>query len=332
MACSSSENNVFSFEENKERLVDNISDTTYYGRNEIIDRFLRAEPRVLITWRPDGHRTVKAAYTRSQQYLQLISSSIIPAPTDTWKLSNRLIDPLQVDQYSLGYYQGSANQQWQWSTEAYIKFSRNLIEYKNGANLILNPIKETELLVADGRSYGLELMTRKLTPPWTGWVSYTLSRSERRVRSDFAELQINDGAYYPDNHDKLHDFTAVIKYQPNQKWSFSSALYYNSGRPITFPSGKYEINGQLVTDYSERNQNRISDYHRMDLSCKWEPAGSTEKKWHHAWAFNIYNVYARKNAYTYLFRSSKTNPGSTEVVSYSLFGTAIPSITYNFSF
>ena len=322
---------IYQFDPSTSWSAQAITDTLQFNSKEIIDQFLNPEPRIAVNYITGNHSSIKSAYSRSNQYLQLISATAIPSPTDIWKLSNRYLQPLQVDQWSTGFYYFNPTSKWQWTVETYYKKYLNLIEYQNGANLILNPVPETELLNAVGRSYGIEIAVRKELKTWSGWLSYSLSKTERRATTNDLSQQINNGNYFPDNHDKRHDITAVLKHSISPSWSISGAFYYNSGRPITFPVGKYELFNQLVTDYQDRNQNRISKYHRLDLSCRWSPV-RPDQRWQHYWTLNVFNVYARKNAYTYFFQTSEENPGQTEVASYSIFGTIIPSVTYNFSF
>lgn len=307
-------------------------DTIQYTGRSLVDFFNGIEPRVSLNWLIKKNQSMKLSYTRSNQYLQLYSATAIPSPTDIWKLANRFAPPIQSDHLSLGYYINFLENQWTSNLEVYVKSLDNLIDYRDGADLLFNPTPETELILTEGRAYGTEFFLAKNSGSWTGWFSYTLSRSERRVKDTRVSPVLNDGTYYPDNQDKTHDLNVLTKFQPNSKWNFSASFFFQTGRPITLPDGRYQINGQIVPYFSNRNQDRLSNYHRLDLATKWTPKAQISKRWKGAWTATIYNVYARKNAYTYLFRPSENDPLTTEVVKYSIFGSAIPSISYSFEF
>ncbi len=313
-----------------------IADTVKLSNWELIRDFYNIEPRASLNWRLNENTSIKAAYNRTYQYIHLISNTITPSPTDVWKLSDRNIEPTQTDHFSLGYYRNFQNNSWESSLEIFHKDIRNIIDYKDGADLLFNPNPETEFLNARGRASGLEFFLKKNTGITRGWVSYTLSRTVRKVKSDLPEENINDGAFFPDNNDKTHDFSLVILHQFTPRLSFSSTFNYSTGRPITLPIGKYTFEGNPIPHFSGRNQDRLSDYHRLDLSARLQGKkvrndGKT-RKFTDSWTLTLYNAYARRNAFSYIFREDPDVPGQTQIVRYSVFGSIIPSLTYNFKF
>ena len=221
------------------------------------------------------------------------------------------------------------------SVEMYTKNLNNVIEFKDGAELLFNENIETELLNGTGLAYGAEFFLKKNSGRFTGWFSYTLSRTEQRFRSKFPELRINDGNSFATDFDKRHDFSLVGIYRISRRVSLSSNLNYSTGRPITLPVGKYVFDGKIVPHFEDRNLFRLPDYHRLDLAVRI--AGKTERKGRvrnnrDYWLVTLYNVYARNNIYSYFFRESENNPGETIAIPYSIFNSIIPSVTYNFRF
>ncbi len=326
---------IFIYDDSMSRSPNSIIDTLKFKPKEVIDSFHGLEPRISINWRFTNAKSIKMSYNRINQYVHLISNTASPAPTDIWKLSNRYVEPIKTNHYSLGLYQNFSENMWETSLEVYYKDMKNLLEYKDDADLFFNAHPETELISGEGRAYGVEYYMERTKGLLKGWFSYTLSRSERKANGEFPEEVINDGKYYPDDHDKTHDISLVGIYEFSDRLSFSASFNYSSGRPLTFPTGKYEINGTIVPYFEGRNQNRLTDYHRLDISAKWSPERKKERKLNLSnsyWTFTLYNVYARRNAYSYFFRQSETNPELTEVIRYSIFGTIIPAVTYNFKF
>jgi hypothetical protein len=203
------------------------------------------------------------------------------------------------------------------------------VEYKDGAELLLNRNIETELLEGSGRAYGLELMARKTMGKITGWASYTYSRTERLVDGEYPEERINGGKYFPSNFDKPHDLTLVGNIDFTKRLSFSANFTYSTGRPVTYPTSQYVVDGLLIVKYSDRNQYRIPDYHRLDLSFTLEWNHRRNKKWHGNYNFSIYNIYSRRNAYSVFFKAQGRNPQAFRL---AVLGSAFPSFSYNFKF
>ncbi len=326
---------VYTYLPNQPRERGNIIDTTTYASGELIKAFQNLEPRVSINYNFGSGNTIKASYNRANQYIHLISNTITPSPTDIWKLSDTHIDPSYSDQYTLGYYKLLPALNLDFFAEAYYKTTNNIIEYKEGADLVLNETIETEVIQGNARAYGLELYLRKKVGRFRGWLSYTLSKSERRIDGVDVSEKINNGEYYPSDFDRTHDFSLSGIYSINDRWTLSSNFVYATGRPITFPEGKYVYDNIVLPSFNQRNQQRLTDYHRLDISARLEgkkiKSNGKPKKKVDYWTFSIYNVYGRRNAYSYLFRQEEGSD-QAEVVRYSILGTLIPSVTYNFRF
>jgi hypothetical protein len=224
---------------------------------------------------------------------------------------------------AFGYFRNFSNNRFETSVEVYYKDLKNQIDYKNGADLIFNSTVEAELVFGRGWSYGAEFFVKKNEGKLTGWLGYTLSRTMRQF-----DL-INNGTAFPARHDRVHDISIVGMYYLTKNLKLSASWVYYTGNAVTFPSGKYTIDGHLVNYYTERNGYRMPDYHRLDLGLTW--IRKKTDKWESSWNFSVYNAYARENAYYIDFRESEDNPGKTEAVQVSLFK-AIPSVSYKFKF
>ncbi|MEM7371348.1 MAG: TonB-dependent receptor [Bacteroidota bacterium] len=298
----------------------NVSDSTVFGSNEVVKNYGGLEPRVSATYVLDQQSSLKASYARNRQYVHLLSNSTSTTPTDVWVPSSEIVEPEIADQLSIGYFRNFDDNRWEASLELYYKDLQNQIEYKNGADLFLNETVESQLVFGSGQSYGAEFLLRKTAGKWTGWVSYTLSRTTRQFD------EINNGKAFSARQDRTHDVSVVAIYEPNPKWSFSGSWVYYTGDAVTFPTGSYVVDGQLVSLYTERNSYRMPDYHRLDLSATWygkNPNTSLNA--------SLYNAYGRKNAYTIDFQESETVPGTLEAVKTYLFRW-VPSVTWNFQF
>ena len=308
-----------------------IIDTLQFDNLDLISRDINFEPRASINWLLNNKTSIKASFSRTAQYLHLISNTISPAPTDIWKLSGQFIPPTRTNQYTLGLYKNLKSNTWELSSEVYYKSIENNIQYKNGADLIFNENIETELLLSEARAYGLELYAKKKTGRLQGWISYTLSRAESRIPEN------GDERFVLENHDKTHDFSTSWSMKMSKRLSASANFVYNTGIPVTLPTDKYIFEGNLVPHFQFRNNSRLPDYHRLDLSVRLEGRQFKKKKQKARknsdyWIFTLYNVYARQNAYSYFYRESPVDPGTAQVVKYSIFGTIIPALTYNFKF
>jgi hypothetical protein len=300
----------------------NVSDTASYSTSEMVKTYFNIEPRISAGYLISESSSVKASYARNTQYLHLLSNSTSTSPTDLWVMSSPIIKPELADQYAVGYYQNFRNNTIEFSVELYYKSMQNQIDYKNGANTQANELIEGELLFGKGRAYGAEFFVKKKYGQFTGWVSYTLSRSERQVTG------INDGNWYPVRQDRTHDAAIVVMYD-YKKWSFAATWVYNTGAAVTFPSGKYIVDGNVQFYYTERNGYRMPAYHRLDIGATWERKKT--EKFESSWNFSVYNVYGRENAYTITFQQDPNDASKTQAVQTSLFR-MVPSITYNFRF
>lgn len=296
--------------------------TVSFSSGEFYRNYTAFEPRINLTWLLSEESSIKAGFNRMSQYIQLLSNYSAGTPIDYWLPCSNNIKPQLVSQYSAGYYREFKQKGLEFSLEAYYKDMTNQIDYKNNANVFLNENAESELVFGKGRAYGIEFLVRKNAGPFTGWLSYTLSRSERK----FDEITDH---WYPARQDRTHDISIVLNYQLNPKLSFSTTWVYYTGNAYTSPVGKYEVDGNVVNLYGERNNSRMPAYHRLDLGANLvlkKTARFTSEL-----NFGLYNAYARKNAYLINFRASEANPNVTEAVKLYLF-TAVPSVTWNFKF
>ena len=294
-----------------------------YKDGESIKYYGGLEPRLAAKYELNKVSSVKAAYNRMYQYLHLLSNTTTSSPTDLWVPSSNNVKPQISDQVSAGYFRNFKDNQYELSVETYYKLMQNQIDYRNGADLVFNEEVEGELVYGKGKAYGLEFLVRKQTGRLTGWVSYTLSRSLRQFGA------INNGKEYPARQDRIHDIAIVGMYDVSPKVKLSANWIYYTGSAVTFPSGKYELNGMQVPYYTERNGYRMPDYHRLDIGLTYvtKKTAKTERSWN----FSLYNAYGRENAYTINFQQNEDNPQQTEAVQVALFRW-IPSITYNFKF
>jgi outer membrane receptor protein involved in Fe transport len=287
----------------------------------------------------DANTSIKASVTRLSQYLHLLSNTSSPTPLDVWTPSGPYIKPQLLDQYAFGYFKNLRDGAYGLETEIFYKDIENRIDYIDGANLIANDAIEQVILNGEARAYGLELMLRKNEGDLTGWLSYTLSKSEQRTtgrtstvdngRSNL-ESGINFGNWYNTPYDKTHDISLYGSYQLNEKWRFNSNFIFQTGQPTNYPVGQFEFEGIIVPFYGLRNQERLPTYHRMDISASLTPRKNKNRKLQTEWVFSIYNLYNRMNAASINFRQNE-DTGRNEAVKTSIFG-IVPSVTYNFKF
>jgi hypothetical protein len=301
----------------------NTLDTAKYSSGQFVKTYFNIEPRITINYIITSRSSVKASYSRNVQNLHLLSNSTSGNPTDLWIPSSNNVKPEIADQFSLGYYRNFNDNKYEFSTEGYYKNLQNQIDYKNGAELNFNDNVESQLLFGKGRAYGLELLFKKKYGKFNGWVSYTLSRTERKFD------EINNGNYYPAKQDRTHDISIVGIYEISRRWTLSATWVYNTGNAVTFPAGKYQVDGETKFYYTERNASRMPAYHRLDIGATW--IRKKTDKFESSWTFSLYNAYGHDNAYTITFRDSKSDPSKTEAVQTTLFK-FVPSFTYNFKF
>ncbi len=325
--------NIYVYEEGAPKDRSTIIDTVSYGTNEIISSFYSLEPRFAATYLLNERSSMKLSYNRMWQYIHLVSNTTAATPVDVWTPSGPHVKPSLADQVALGYFENFSNNAYEFSAEVYYKYSQDVQDYKDGAALFTNETLETELLSGDGRAYGLELMVQKKQGKLSGWLSYTLSRSEQWVVGNHPSETLNNGEWYATNWDKTHDFSIVASYTINERWDVGGSFAFQTGRPITYPNGKFEQNGILIPIYSNRNGARVPNYHRLDLSATFTPKKKNpDNSFGQSIVFGAYNAYARKNPYSVFFRQNADDPTQTEIVQLSVFGAIIPFVTWNFKF
>lgn len=304
---------------------------TYYKKGESIKNYDNFEPRLGLSYQLNEASSIKASYTKSTQYLHLLSNTSSVTPLDVWTPSGQYIKPQRSTQYALGYYKNFKDNTFALEVETYYKAINNRIDYIDGSDLIGNNTIETEILNGEARAYGLEVLLRKNKGNFTGWLAYTLSKSEQRTLGGQAGGPgINKGNWYNTPYDRTHDISLTGIYKLNDKWSFSSNLVFQTGRPVTYPNGQYDYEGLSVATFSNRNEDRLPAYHRVDISATYIPNRKPDNRWKGEWVFGIYNLYNRRNAASISFNQNNQT-GLNEATRISIFG-IIPSVTYNFKF
>lgn len=301
---------------------DPINQTTH-ADGEIISQYGGIEPRFSSTYLLDDVSSMKFSYARNYQYIHLLSTSTTTTPIDVWLPTTEIVEPEFSDQVALGYFRNFNNNNWETSVEVYYKNMQNQVDYINGADIFLNEFIESQLTFGKGWSYGMELSIKKNVGRLTGWVSYTLSTTKRQFD------EINHGDPYSARQDRTHDFSITGIYKLNDKWTFSLNWIYYTGDAVTYPSGKYIVEGNTLNMYTSRNGSRMPDYHRLDLGATLHIHKSKTSET--SLTFSLYNAYGRRNAYTISFQESESNPLYTEAVRLALFG-IVPSVTFNFRF
>ena len=303
--------------------VSDIVDSTTYPKGKIFNTYGGLEPRLLLNYIINDSNSVKVSYARTRQYVHLLSNTTSTTPFDLWLPSNVNIRPEIADQYTIGYFRNFSNNLFETSVEIYYKTLQNQIDYRNGANLILNSKVESQLVFGKGWGYGAEFLIRKKYGKLTGWISYTISRTKRQFND------INDGNAFLAKQDRPHNVAIVGMYELSPKLTFSATWIYISGSVVTFPSGRYVVDGNIIPYYTERNGYRMPDYHRLDVGLTWQRKRT--KSFESNWNFSIYNVYARPNAYAINFQPDPNDPTRMQAVRLSLFR-FVPAFTYNFKF
>ena len=303
--------------------VSDVIDSATYSKGKIFNTFGGFEPRLLINYIINDSVSIKASYARSRQYIHLLSNTTSTTPFDLWVPSNINIRPEIADQFTLGYFRNFSDNMLETSVEVYYKSMRNQIDYRNGANLILNNKVEAQLVFGKGWGYGAEFLIRKKYGKLTGWISYTLSKTKRQFPD------INSGNVFLAKQDRPSNLAIVGMFEFNPKLTFSATWIYISGNVVTFPSGRYLIDGNIVPYYTERNGYRMPDYHRLDIGLTWQRKKT--ERFESNWNFSVYNVYGRSNAYAINFQQDPNDPTKMQAVQLSLFR-FVPAITYNFRF
>jgi hypothetical protein len=307
----------------------NLVESKTYGRGQFINNYNGPEIRLGARFALGANASVKTSYNTTRQYIHMLSNTTAIAPTDVWKLSDPNIKPQRGEQISLGFYKNLKSNTIETSVEVYYKKLHDYLDYKSGASLVLNHKLEQDVINTKGRAYGVELMIKKLTGKLNGWISYTYSRTELKVDDPTTTETVNKGGFYPSNYDKPHDVTMISNYRFSHRVSFSLNATYSTGRPITLPIGRYYYAGSERTLYSDRNAYRIPDYFRTDLSINIEGNHKVHQKTHNSWTIGVYNLTARRNAYSVYFVSEN---GRVNGYKLSIFGSAIPFVNFNIRF
>jgi hypothetical protein len=299
-----------------------VVDTIQYGKLQHIQMYHGLEPRFAARYEFLRNNALKLSYMRTKQYLHLISNSTVSSPLDIWVPSGPYIKPMTGNQVALGFFKNFFNNELETSFEGFYKHMQDVIDYKDNAELLLNDKIEQEVLRGKGYAYGLEFLVKRNAGRINGWVSYTISRTRRKIPG------INDGNEYPATYDRTHNVNVVLSVEASKRVDVGATWTYNTGLAVTFPSGKFVYGGNIYPVFTERNGYRMPAYHRMDLSCTLKRKNAENKKWYYEWSFSIYNVYYRKNAFSITFEE---DDGKTVAKKIYLFA-IVPSISWNFKF
>jgi hypothetical protein len=300
-----------------------VKSSVKLNRSSFGKTYANLEPRITTNYRISDETSIKAGYARNVQHLHLLSNSVASSPSDQWIGNSYNIKPEIADQLSLGYVTKLFKSNFEFTAETYYKYLQNQIDYKDGAEINTVSDVESVLLYGIGRAYGLELLLKKKEGRLTGWVGYTLSKTERKIDG------INEGKWYNARQDRTHDISVVGIYELNSRWSISGVFVYNTGDAVTYPTGKYNLQGQTLYQYAARNANRMPAYHRLDFSATYEK--NKTKRMHGSWNFSLYNVYGRENAFRISFKDDPNDPTRTQIIRTALFKW-VPSVTYQFKF
>ncbi len=306
-----------------------LIETQQFGSNEVIETYSSPEVRVSARFFMTPSFSVKGSFNTNYQYIHALSNNTTVSPTDTWKLSGINIKPQHSNQYSLGFHKNFSDNTFEASIEGYYKKTEDILDYKVGAQLLLNETIEREVLQGDGRALGVEFLLKKTKGRLNGWLGYTYSKSEVRLDGSFAEERVNNGEFFPSNYDKPHDFSLVGNYKLTRRYSISANFVYQTGRPVTVPVGNFILNNSEFVLYSDRNSFRIPDYYRLDISVNIEGNHKIKKFAHSFWNISIYNVLGKNNPYSVFF---VTENGQVKAYQSSIFSIPVPTISYNFRF
>jgi hypothetical protein len=301
------------------------TDSTIYSSGNIYNTYFGFEPRIGITYLLSEFTSIKSSYARTRQYIQLAQNSTAGTPLDIWFPASLNIKPQISDQVSIGLFRNFKNNLVETSIEGYYKKMSNTIDFKDHANLLLNPKMEGETRVGESWSVGVEFLIKLNLPKLNGWVGYTFSKTERTIPG------INNNNPYPAPYDKPHNVSVVLNYPIGSRFQLGANWVYSTGNPVTFPTGRYEVLGAVLPIYSNRNSYRMPDYHRLDVSLTYAKPPKDGKKWQSEWNFSLYNAYGRHNAWAINFVPDEIDPTVTKGELTYLFS-FIPSITYNFKF
>lgn len=317
------------YEEGVPKSANSVTEVKNFDNNETVQTYGGLEYRISGRYVLGKDLSVKAGFNRTIQYLHLLTTNTTQSPTDIWKLSNLNIEPQRADQFSVGLFKNYVGNDLELSVEGYYKKMNDLLDYKIGAQLILNDNLETELLQGDGKAYGIEFLIKKTKGRLNGYLGYTYSRALIRLNSEIEQEQVNNGNFFPANFDKPHDFSFIGNYRFTKRISGSANLTYQTGRPVTYPTGKFVFANEDLVVYSDRNEFRIPDYYRLDIGVNIEGNHKKKKAGHSFVNISVYNVLGRNNPYSVFFL---TEEGRIKAFKTSIFSIPVPTITYNFKF
>jgi hypothetical protein len=303
-----------------------VSDTLYYNSGEIYHTYQGFEPRFGLNYVLNERSSVKASYSRTIQYMQLASNSNGGMPLDVWFPASPNIKPQKADQFSVGYFRNLNDNNIETSVEVFYKKMYDVIDFKDHAELLMNPRMEGEIRTGNAQAYGTEFLVRKNEGKITGWVSYTLSKATRKIPG------INDGKTYNSPYDKPHTLNVVLNYQASRRSQFAVSWVYATGSPMTSPVGSFEYGNSVNKIYADRNGYRMRDYHRLDLSYTLAGKEKTGRAWQGEWNFSVYNAYGRHNDWVINFTPDKNDPSKVVATRWYLPFVFFPSVTYNFKF
>ncbi len=322
--------NAYYYRDTTENLSKPLVEERSFEHLETIKFYNVPEPRLAMNYTINKKNSVKASYARSGQYLQIVSNTSASTPLDFYLPATNNIKPLTSDQVSVGYFRNFKENTYEASAEVYYKSLDNQLDYIDNSKLFLNKYLEGDLLQGKGRAYGLELFVKKNKGKFTGWISYTLSKTERKVNG------ISNNEWFLSKYDRTHNASVVLMYDITKRLTLSTNFIYMSGTPSTFFDSKFEVQGYYFPHNSEnkRSNYRISPYHRLDLGLVYNFKSNDVKKWKSTIAVSIYNVYNRRNAFSVYFRNNpaSNNALENEAIRYSVIGSIVPAITYNFKF
>lgn len=290
----------------------------------------RLEPRLALRYLVNARSSIKVGYNRMNQFLLMLTNNATPLPNVRWKTATRYVSPVQSDLVSIGYFHDTPDRMWEWSLETYHRWQRDIFDFSNGAELNINPNVETQLVKGRARAYGAELFINKKKGVMTGWMSYTYSRALQQILGDFpVRQQLNNGEWFRSNIDRPHTLNVLLNFQTEKHNSASFTFVYQTGRPYTAPVSFYRDGLNVLPVYVERNNVRISDYHRLDFSWTISNPSMKARRWQTTWVFTVYNLYGRKNAFSYFFDPKRS---AFQPFKVSVFPAPILSLTYNFKF
>lgn len=321
---------VYQYDPNQPLEARNVIDSTQYSNGQLMKFYQGPEPRLLLRYSLDPFSSLKFGYNRMHQFVHLITNTAAITPVDIWQSSNTFFKPQVADQVSLGYYRSLNSNMYEINTDLYYKRIENILDFKDGAQLILNDKLETALLPGTATTYGFELAFTKLRGRLQGSINYTYARSLRVVDGAFASEKINQGKVYPSNYDQPNIVNFNWRYAISRRYFFTGNFTYHTGRPISLPQSVYYSDHMAVSDFPERNTFRLPDYHRLDLAFVIEGNHRRKKLWDGTWTLSVYNVYGRQNAYSVYFKQDQY--GVLQPYILSIVASAIPTVSYSFKF